>query len=173
MDIGDQQKMKTKRKVSVQISFETAVVCLLLVRLFMFQREKDEWRVDWSLLKYWLFRGFTPCRPITTRTKWPESFVVYCIQEAVYSGVYKGAIYCIRRGGGSISGSSMFCCFTQWTTSQGLSWHMSLCLHSIYHREAPAPSTFSTMKIVWLFTIITSLQSLQSLSIIVYTRTPM
>ena len=63
MDIGDQQKMKTKRKVSVQISFETAVVCLLLVRLFMFQREKDEWRVDWSLLKYWLFRGFTPVSP--------------------------------------------------------------------------------------------------------------
>ena len=34
-----------------------------------------------------------PCRPITTRTKCPESSVVYCIQEAVYSGVYKGAIY--------------------------------------------------------------------------------
>ena len=53
-----------------------------------------------------------------------------------------------RGGGGSIWSSRMFCCFTQWATSQGLSWHMSLRLHSIYHIEAPATSTFSTMEIL-------------------------
>ena len=92
---------------------------------------------------------------------------LYIVYKRLYTLGYTKVQYtlvCIR--GGSISGSSMFCCFTQWTTSQGLSWHMSLCLHSIYHREAPAPSTFSTMKILWLFTIITSLQSLQSCMII-------
>ena len=78
------------------------------------------------------------------------SFVV-CSKEAVYCMGYTKAcirrcniLWCIRRRGGSnISSRSMFCCFTQRTTSQGLSWHMSLCLRSIYHREAPAPSTFS------------------------------
>ena len=70
------------------------------------------------------------------------------VQEAVNSGVYSvqrkiqrcNMLWCKQRrgGGGSIWSSRMFCCFTQWATSQGLSWHMSLRLHSIYHRERGA-----------------------------------
>ena len=70
-----------------------------------------------------------------------------CIQRKIQRC---NMLWCIRGGGGSIWSRSMFCCFTQWATSQGLSWHMSLRLHSIYHREAPATSTFSTMKILGL-----------------------
>ena len=66
-----------------------------------------------------------------------------CIQRKIQRC---NMLWCIRGEGGSIWSRSMFCCFTQWATSQGLSWHMSLRLHSIYHREAPATSTFSTMK---------------------------
>ena len=78
------------------INFETAVVCLLLVRLFMFQREKDEWRDDWSLLKYWLFRGFTrgPLQLAQSALKALGSFVV-CSKEAVYCMGYTKA--CIQR----------------------------------------------------------------------------
>ena len=163
------KRLKSTRNI-LKIHFETAVWCLLLVRLFMFQREG--WMAGMTgassnigcLETLPVARCWTEC-PRSTRLGsvrlYTRGCIVYSvcsgvIQEPIYNSKYNGAIYSGVYKGAVSRASSIFCCFTQWATSLSLSWHMSLRLHFIYQRkrEAPALSTFSpptTTKILRLF----------------------